>query len=516
MQGKKDYHEKLFLSFRLSDRVPQTNFYSRLKAVLDLDFLYLVTRPYYGKSGQKSIDPVVFFKLCLVGYLENITSDRQLLCHCSLRLDILYFLGYDIDEELPWHSTISRTRGLYPESVFEQVFTKILGLCVSAGMVSGHTQVMDSAPVKANASMDSLELKTPAQDLESHLIQLQHQNDKAIVANEDKLQKDVEPSGEIPRIKGRTYKEAKAQSKPGDRIKVNNKTHYSPTDPDARISTKPGKATKLNYLNNICVDDAHHIITDVQAYHADKKDSQNLEHVVNRTQNRLNGFGLLWIDVLADGNYSSGPNYAFIDAKGLHSFIPPHGNYKGTHKDFIYVEDQDHWICPKAKIIPFVRVFYKGEHKQREYNLYDKTCDGCPLRVPCFGKATQKRITMTFYRGEYQRNIARIKNRGENKIKAKRQSIVEPVLGTLKEYMGLRKVNTIGINKANKSMHMAATAYNLKKYLKFINKTAVSIPGVIKKANQRIKSAFLALKWPLWCKIRCFKLVFEPIMIKTP
>ena len=61
------------------------------------------------KVNKKSIDPVVFFKLCLVGYL-----------------DIMYFLGYDIDEPLPWHSTISRTRQLYPETVFEEDFTKVL------------------------------------------------------------------------------------------------------------------------------------------------------------------------------------------------------------------------------------------------------------------------------------------------------------------------------------------------------------------------------------------------------
>ena len=46
MQGKKDYHEKLFMSFQLSDRVPLTNFYRRLKAVLDLNFLYQLTKPY--------------------------------------------------------------------------------------------------------------------------------------------------------------------------------------------------------------------------------------------------------------------------------------------------------------------------------------------------------------------------------------------------------------------------------------------------------------------------------------
>lgn len=109
MQGKKKYQEKLFHSFQLSNHVPECNFYRRLKEVLHLEFLYSETKIYYGKQGQGSIDPMVFFKLCLVGYLENIISDRQLIAHSAMRMDILYFLGYDIDEPLPWHSTISRT-----------------------------------------------------------------------------------------------------------------------------------------------------------------------------------------------------------------------------------------------------------------------------------------------------------------------------------------------------------------------------------------------------------------------
>ena len=86
-----------------------------------------------------------------------------------MRLDILYFLGYDLGEELPWHSTISRTRQHYPEELFEKVFTQILIQCIDKGMVSGHTQTIDSAPVKANASMDSLELKVPESELQDHL-----------------------------------------------------------------------------------------------------------------------------------------------------------------------------------------------------------------------------------------------------------------------------------------------------------------------------------------------------------
>ncbi len=72
MQGKKDYSEKLFTQFQLSEHVPKENFYRRLKAALDLSFLRKLTEGYYGNCGQKSIDPVVFMKLMLVGYLENL------------------------------------------------------------------------------------------------------------------------------------------------------------------------------------------------------------------------------------------------------------------------------------------------------------------------------------------------------------------------------------------------------------------------------------------------------------
>lgn len=59
-------------------------------------------------------------------------------------------------------------------------------------------------------------------------------------------------------------------------------------------------------------------------------------------------------------------------------------------------------------------------------------------------------------------------------MKGKRQSTVEPVFGKLTQFMGLRKINTIGLAQANKVMHLAAMAYNLKKYLKFTQKLVKS------------------------------------------
>jgi transposase len=95
MQGKKEYNEKLFLSFQLSQRILESNFYRRLKNTLDLRFISQQTKLYYGSEGQQSIDPEVFFKLMHVGYLEKLNSDRKIIEHASMRLDILFFIGYD-------------------------------------------------------------------------------------------------------------------------------------------------------------------------------------------------------------------------------------------------------------------------------------------------------------------------------------------------------------------------------------------------------------------------------------
>ncbi|WP_430409299.1 IS1182 family transposase [Kordia sp.] len=501
MQGKKIYQEKLFSNFQLSDRIPKENFYRRLLEVLDLDYLYELTKEYYGTSGQKSIDPVVFFKLCLVGYLENIISDRKLIAHCSMRLDILYYLGYDIDEELPWHSTISRTRQLFPECVFEEVFTRVFMLCLDKGMVSGHTQAIDSAPVKANASMDSLELKVPEEDLETHLskVRVQSYRDRQVENKATKKQQIITATTqELSAIQSRNKKWAKEQDqRPGAGNKgsryTSNKTHYSPTDPDARISVKPGKARKLNYMSQLSVDTAHHVISDIKAYHADKKDNQYLKDITIRVQRRLRTSGVLLENIVADTGYSSGENYAFLEAQSLKSYIPPHGTYKGGPTDFIYVKEKDHYICPKGKIIPFKKVFldYRTKTKKKEYRGSSKICKGCPIASQCLGKtAKEKKFSVTYYREEYERNITRVNSKQGRYMKRKRQSTVEPVFGTLKEYMGLRKVNTLGIKQANKVMHLAAIAYNLKKYLKFITKTTKSGARSLALIIFKIKSLF--------------------------
>lgn len=222
-------------------------------------------------------------------------------------------------------------------------------------------------------------------------------------------------------------------------------------------------------MSQLGVDTAHHVITHIQADFADKKDNQCLKPIVRQLKQKLHNQGLHWQDLLADTGYSSGENYAFLEQQGVVSYIPPHGTYKGGPEGFQYIKDGDYWLCRNNKKVTFrkVKIEKKNNIKKKVYFTTTRDCKGCPFSLECIGKCKERRIEITFYKDEYERAIARIKSKRGRYMKKKRQSTVEPVFGTLTEYLGLRKVNVRGIAGANKCMLMSAVAYNLKKYLKF-------------------------------------------------
>ena len=242
-QGHKQFVDKVVLRFRLSERVPKHNLYRRLVELLDWDFLYAQTQAFYSHTGQPSLDPVVFFKLMLVSGLGNLVSDRHLVEHCSLRLDILYFLGYEVDEDLPWHSTSSRTRQLYSIAVFGHLVEHVFAQCVRTGLVASHTQAVDSALVKANASLESLREKPTSI---APVLRVAGQQLMPVPAP-------VVRAAPAPQLRREATRRAKRRAAPGGlgahhpkAPLLSSKTHYSPTGPEARISVKPGKARALN------------------------------------------------------------------------------------------------------------------------------------------------------------------------------------------------------------------------------------------------------------------------------
>ena len=456
MQGKKDYQENLFLSFRLSERVPKENFYRRLKESLDLSYLRKMTAHYYGTEGQKSIDTEVFFKLMLIGYLENINSDRKIIESAQLRLDMLYFLGYDIDEPLPWHSTLSRTRQLFGEEVFLELFRNILKMCVDKGMVCGKTQAVDSAFIKANASIDSL--------VSQELNQKSKQFFNEITENEEAV----------------TNKKSKY-----------NERYRSSSDPDARVSYKKGKQPALNHLGIISVDTKQHVICGAMAEFADKRDAETTEKIVNQTLDNLQETGLNVEEVLADTNYSSGESYRYLEENNIKAYIPPLGGYNPEKENFIYNQEEDCYICRQG-----VKLLFKGISKQhnrkatsKEYRATTADCRNCLLKEKCCGKLNYKQVKHSVDKPYYDQAYKLLNTRqGKQKMRLRRTT-VEPVWGTLLHFRKLKKVYTKGNDLANKQVLMAAAAYNLKKLMRF--KNIKSATNVIKNIAADLKSTVL-------------------------
>lgn len=500
MQGKKHYTEKLFTSFQLSAHVPQDNFYRRLNDALGLHWLYEATRKYYGREGHPSIDPVVFFKLILIGYLENLGSDRRIMATAGMRLDMLYFLGYDLDEQLPWHSTLSRTRQLYGEEVFKELFVTVLKQCIEKGMVAGRRQAMDSVLVKANASMDSLKEKEIIDDAAVYATALKQEDEVAGSNDSNDTDATTVTSQKHKAVdqhhawKEKTYKDQPGAGDERSRF-VSNHTHYSTTDKDARVAVKPGKPRQLNYLSQVSVDTASHVITQIQADYADKRDSQCLPSLLASTISTLKQQGLLVEEVLADAGYSSGEALRSLEEHNVVGYIPNFGQYKPSREGFTYYSDGDYYQCSQGKHLPFKKLTTTSlGYGIKQYRSSSKDCGTCPLRSECIGKSDFKKIDDTVDKPLYDKMHHRMQTPKAKQMKKLRQSTVEPVLGTLVNFLAMKRVNTRGIALANKCMLTAAACYNLKKLLRFkATNVNAAVIKVLKKTENVIQKVLFVL-----------------------
>src|SRR6266498_4963876 len=109
----------------LDDLIPADHFYRHLDRKLDLSFVRDLVKETYAAGGRPSIDPIVFFKLQLVMFFEDIRSERLLMRLVADRLSVRWYLGYDLNEPLPDHSSLSRIRTRYGLEVFRRFFEKI-------------------------------------------------------------------------------------------------------------------------------------------------------------------------------------------------------------------------------------------------------------------------------------------------------------------------------------------------------------------------------------------------------
>ena len=199
-------------------------------------------------------------------------------------------------------------------------------MCVEKGIVSGKTQAIDSAFIKANASMDSL--------VERELNQKSKQYYNELVENE-------------------ADRKAREKSKTRHRNVKHSDLFVSTSDPDARVSRKQGKLPALNHLGIISVDTENHVICGAMADFADKNDSDTTEKIIKQSIENLGDNNLQITEVLADTGYSSGVSYHYLEKKDITAYIPPISGYKPQKDGFIYNEEEDCYICSQGKVLIF-------------------------------------------------------------------------------------------------------------------------------------------------------------------
>jgi hypothetical protein len=238
---------------------------------------------------------------------------------------------------------------------------------------------------------------------------------------------------------------------------------------------KPGKPRQFNYTAQTSVDTAHHVITNIMADFSDKRDAQSLPKAIGQTKENLQENGLILSEVLADAGYSSGTALACLKENNITGYIPNFGLYKPEREGFIYNKELDQYECQRGNkaILISKGIRFKDNRGTKVYRSKDRACSTCPLREVCAGKnENYKYIRDTVDKHLYDEMHERLKTENGRRLKVQRSSTVEPVLGSLINFTGMRRIWTRGLPNANKFVLGAAIAYNLKKWLKWedINK----------------------------------------------
>jgi transposase len=181
MKGQRRFATKLYYQLSLDDMVPQDHLLRRIAATVDFSFVRGLCRSFYSHTGQPSVDPMVLFKMLLIGYLYGITSERRLMNEIGVNLAYRWFLGYDLDEVIFDHSVLSKARARFGMEVFERFFQRSIEVCREAGLLTEGPVYVDTTLIQAAASKDSLvrreELAQPPLSVSDYVRRLYQDND---------------------------------------------------------------------------------------------------------------------------------------------------------------------------------------------------------------------------------------------------------------------------------------------------------------------------------------------------
>jgi IS5 family transposase len=313
MGKRRQKQEALFVTASELPKSPGHPFYLKLNELLaEAEFDHWLEsrcQRYYAteeKRGQPSIPPGLYFRMLLVGYFEDIDSQRGIAWRCADSLSLRQFLGLPLDEASPDHSTLTNTRNRLPHEVFDEVFQFVLRIAGSKKLLSGRSVAVDSTLLEADAAMKSIVRRDTGEDWKQYVTRLMRE-DGAIAA-------DHQPSDE----------EVRRYDKQRKNKRVSNEEWMSPNDPESRIAKLKDGRTHLAYKAEHVVDLESDLVLAAEIRPADHADTDTLVDSVVQAQVNLQAAGsdAQIEEVAADKGYHAAHTLELCEDLGLRTYIP--------------------------------------------------------------------------------------------------------------------------------------------------------------------------------------------------
>jgi len=452
MGHQPETQQKLFYTcLNLEKRIRKDHILRKVDSLIDFDFVYKEVENLYGSNGNVSVPPPVLLKLMLLLIFYNVRSERELMQTVPERLDWLWFLGYDLDDEIPGHSVLSKARARWGIQAFKTFFERIVWQCVEAGLIDGGKIFTDASLIQADASNNS-------------------------VVNQDLLKRYLNKS--YCELEKRLDDEHDSDFKKG---KANRK-YISTTDPDASVVRMGPGRSRLRYKTHRVVDEQSEIITATDVTPGEINEAQLLTDLIEQHETNT---GKTIKAAVADSKYGTIDNYLSCCDRDIiphfESFDKGHKGF-GTRKgifgpnEFKYDPEKDCFICPAGEILKLRK--FIAHRKHYEYWISSKICNKCDLKHKCTRSNYGRTVKRHIRQNDLDNMLAISESRQAKKDIAKRQHLMERSYARSKRY-GYKRARWRRLWRVQIQEYLTSTIQNimvLVKNFKEHDRAAITLP----------------------------------------